>query len=473
MLKRHAIKVLREAGLTQAAVAQQLEVSEHAVRMIEREPKISTIDDAAERARRGIGRRSKTEPFRKFVVDVLAKEPELLSLEIVRRARLAGYAGGKSVMYALIASLRPSPTKPVVRFEGLPGEFSQHDFGHVDVRFVDGTKKRVHFFASRMKYSRWVEVTLVENEQTETIVRSLVEHFDRIGGIPLLAVFDQPKTIVKTWENGQVTEWNPTFSQTTIELGLGVEICWPASGNQKGSVENLVGWVKGSFFKQRRFVDDEELRQQLRDWHVEVNTKNESRATGVIPALRLEEEKPRLRRLKIAPRDLALRYPVFVGPTGYVLFDTNRYSMPPDAIGISGTLFLYEKRVRIVAGRFEATHDRLRERGGKSTLPGHRGAHVAAVSGKRGKLYLKRQQLLDLGPILFEYLTELVHRRPRGWNAEVDRLHELLGIYGDAAFVASTERALRERCFGAEYVAHHLEHGLAAIAETVQQELLS
>jgi hypothetical protein len=38
-------------------------------------------------------------------------------------------------------------------FAYAPGEFSQHDFGHVDVTFVDGRKKRVHFFASRLKYS--------------------------------------------------------------------------------------------------------------------------------------------------------------------------------------------------------------------------------------------------------------------------------------------------------------------------------
>ena len=30
--------------------------------------------------------------------------------------------------------------------EGLPGEFSQDDFGHVDVRFLNGNARRVHFF---------------------------------------------------------------------------------------------------------------------------------------------------------------------------------------------------------------------------------------------------------------------------------------------------------------------------------------
>jgi transposase len=473
MLKRHAIQVLLEAGHSQADVGRRLGVSERAVRMIEAEPSVTTVDDAAERKRRGIGRPSKAEPFRAFVAELVTKEPDLLSLEVLRQARLAGYAGGKSALYALVATLRPAPTRPVVRFEGLPGEFTQHDFGHVDVRFVDGTKKRVHFFASRLKYSRHVEVTLVGNEQTETIVRTLVEHFERIGGVPLVAVFDQPKTIVKAWRDGKVVEYNPTFAQATLDMGVGVEVCWPRSGQQKGAVENLVGWVKGSFFKPRRFVDDADVVQQLADWHREVNTERPSRATGVVPSVRLAEERARLRPLRVASADLALRFPVFVGPTGYVTFDTQQYSMSPEAIGIAGTLFLYRERVRIVAGRFEAVHERLTERGAKSTLAAHRGEHVAAVSGRRGKLYLKRQQLLDLGPVLFEYLTELVHRRPLAWNAEIERLHDLLERYGEGALVASTTRALGDGCFGAEYVAHHIDHGVLALGEALQQELFS
>jgi hypothetical protein len=32
----------------------------------------------------------------------------------------------------------------VTQFEGLPGESTRHDFGEVDVCFLNGTKKRVH-----------------------------------------------------------------------------------------------------------------------------------------------------------------------------------------------------------------------------------------------------------------------------------------------------------------------------------------
>jgi len=123
----------------------------------------------------------------------------------------------------------------------------------------------------------------------------------------------------------------------------------------KGSVENLVGWVKGSFFKQRRFVDDDDLLRQLAEWRTEENTQRPCRATKVIPAVRLEEERPRLRPLKVVPDDLALRVPIVVGPTGEVIHDTHPCSMPPDAIGIAGTLYLYRHRVRIVAGRFAVT----------------------------------------------------------------------------------------------------------------------
>jgi hypothetical protein len=128
--------------------------------------------------------------------------------------------------------------------------------------------------------------------------------------------------------------------------------------------------------------------------------------------------------------------------------------MPPAAIGIPGTLFLYRDRVRIVAGRFEATHPRLCAPGATSTLPEHRAQQVAAVSSTRAKRYLQREHLLALGPVALAYLTELTHRRPRIWLQDVDRLHGLLATYGEAALRAAFVRALADQAIGAEYVTH-------------------
>ena len=392
-----------------------------------------------------------------MLVDALTGDPALRSVELLHRARLAGYAGGKSALYALAQTLRTHVVTPLVRFEGLPAEFSQHDFGEVRVRYQSGAEEVVHFFASRLKYSRWAAVTLVADQQVESLVRTLVDHLADFGGVPLVAVFDRPKTVALKWgRDGVVTEWNATFAGVALDLGLGVEVCWPYRPQEKGSVENLVGWVKGSFFKQRRFLDRADLEQQLRDWLTETNTVRPSRATGVPPAARLVEERARLRPLKIAPVDLALRIPVSVSPVGVVLHDGHPYSMPPDAIGLPGTLYLYRERVRIVAGRWSAEHVRQFLPGDGSILPEHRAQRVAAVSGKRARRYLQRQHLLDLGPAALAYLTELTHRRPQIWIQDVERLHALLQSHGDAAVRDAFVRGLTEQAIGAEYIAHYL-----------------
>ena len=49
---------------------------------------------------------------------------------------------------------------------------------------------------------------------------------------------------------------------------------------------------------------------------------------------------------------------LWVGPTAEVLFEGAPYSMPPEATNVPGTLFLYEDRLRIIAGRYEASHRR-------------------------------------------------------------------------------------------------------------------
>jgi transposase len=457
MLKRHEIQVLRRAGHTWAEVATLSGVSVRTVRRVGGEAVVTTTDNAAERERRQVGRPSKAEEYRDVVVRALTEDPSLRSIELLHRARLAGYAGGKTALYTLAQTLRTRVVTPLVRFEGLPGEFSQHDFGEVLVTYQDGTETRVHFFASRLKYSRWVEVMLVPNERVETLVRTLVEHLTAFGGIPLVTVFDRPKTIAIRWgRDGVVTEWNPTFAGVALDLGIGVEVCWPYRPQEKGSVENLVGWVKNSFFKQRRFLDREDLERQLREWLGDANTVRPSRATGVPPSARIAAERRRLRPLKVAPDDLALRIPVSVSPTGVVMHDGHPYSMPPDAIGLPATLYLYRDRVRVVAGRYGAEHVRQWETGASSILPEHRAQRVAAVSGKRARRYLQRQHLLDLGAAALAYLTELTHRRPHTWIREVERLHALLQTHGDAAVRTAFERGVAEQAIGAEYIAHYL-----------------
>ena len=200
MLKRHEVEILLKAGHPKTEVARLSGVSLRSVNRIAGESPVVHVDDAAERTKRQIGRPSTVTNFRKQVVGILQEEPDLATLEILRRVREAGYQGGKTVLYGLVASLRSKPVKPLVRFEGLPGEFSQHDFGQVEVQFGNGSRQRIHCFASRLKYSRFIRVSLVRDEAVESLVRTLAEHLASWGGRPLLCVFDRPKTIALAWQ---------------------------------------------------------------------------------------------------------------------------------------------------------------------------------------------------------------------------------------------------------------------------------
>jgi transposase len=455
-MTRHEIQVLRAAGIPERTVAQRTAISVRSVERISKEPPVT----GAIRTVR-VGRPSPTVAWADRIAAWLAEDHKLPGMELLRRAHEDGYRGGKSALYELIRRLRPTPSVPVVRFEGVPGEFSQHDFGQCDVRYVDGRTERVHFFASRLKWSRAVDVRLVPNEQEEALVRALLRGFEAFGGIPLVTVWDNPKTVVRA-RQGDLIVWNAVFGQVALDYRFAPELCWPRAAQQKGAVEQLVGWVKRSFFTCRRFHDRADLERQLAAWLVDVNTMRPSRATGVIPAVRLADERARLRPLPLAPSAYALKFPVVVSAQARVRYGGVDYSMPADTIGQTATLHLYEERVAIVTKAGAVVRHPRRARGA-SILPEHRAALLARVHGTRGQLYFQRQSLWELGPEAEAWLTELIHRRPARWRPDVEACFTLLQDYGPAALRHAFAWGTRHGAVGAEYVRTQLATAPAAV----------
>jgi transposase len=456
MIDRYAVLALLDAGQTQVSVARQMGVSERTVRRIVREGPLDSADDRAARRSRKVGRPAVPDAVRSRLRDLIAADPQAPPLEVLRQLREEGTELGESTFYRLFRLEKEAlPAELMVRFEGVAGEFAQFDFGVADVRLLDGRKQRIHFAAYRLKYSRWVWVVIVPDERIESLIRALLASFEHSGGVPLRVVFDNPKTVVLGRDEHGRPRWNQTLAQVAIDYGFTIELCAPRSPEQKGSVENLVGWVKKSFFRARRFADlTHDLPRQLLEWLVQSNEERPSRATKVIPAERLVLERERMKPLAVAPAEYGLRFPVHVGPTALVEFQGIRYAMPAGACGIPATLHLYPDRVRITTagGRFEATHPRFPKVGRTSYLEGQRAEQLAAVAGARKRLYFMRERLLELGPVGEGYLTELIHARPFTWKADVERLFMLLEEVGEARFLELLKRALFQRLYGAEYV---------------------
>jgi hypothetical protein len=130
------------------------------VRRIQREPGITTADTKALIQAHGVGQPAVASPWAAVVAAWLEVDRDLPTVEVVRRLREGhAYPGGKCVVYELVRRLRPVTVAPMFRFEGAVGELSQHDFGHVDIRYTSGQVERVHFFASRLKSTRFAHVT--------------------------------------------------------------------------------------------------------------------------------------------------------------------------------------------------------------------------------------------------------------------------------------------------------------------------
>jgi transposase len=351
----------------------------------------AAVDDAASKR---MGRPSPVSQFEPRVASWLAEDPRLPGNHVLERLREEGYAGAKTAVYDLVRRIRPAATQHgVSRFEGLPGEFSQHDFGEVRVRYRSGQRERIQFFASVLKFSRLRRVKLVDNQTTESICHGLVDAFTSFGGLPLISVFDNPKTIVLRRDGDRIV-WNPTFAQFCAESGIVPNVTWPYRPQEKGAVENLVGFVQSSFFKAHVFEDRADLETRLEEWHRRINDERPSRATGEVPRTRYMLEQPHLRQLGVPASGFRLRYTRIVRTDCFVEFEGVRFYVGERFIGKEATLLVDSDQVQICAGGdVVATHPRRPVDAKRSVLPSQR----EELTSKPGaKPYLKRDLLVGL-----------------------------------------------------------------------------
>src|SRR5690606_30032495 len=178
MIDRHAVHALLRSGQATKEIAQQMGVSQRTIQRIAKEAPVADADDGKARRQRAVGRPAVPADVRTRMNELLLADPEAPPLEILRQLREEGTTLGESTFYRLFRVEKEAlPANLMVRFEGVAGEFAQFDFGQVDVRLLDGRAKRIHFAAYRLKFSRWVWVTIVPDERIEFLVRALLSGF--------------------------------------------------------------------------------------------------------------------------------------------------------------------------------------------------------------------------------------------------------------------------------------------------------
>lgn len=447
-LKTHHMAL---AGASYAAIAEDCAISVRSVERVLTEPVPTREEVAADvlegRPRRG--RPSKADDaVLGWVKTQLAEDPRILATEVLRRSRAHGYRGGRSAMSALVKSLRPTPTaEPFVRFEGLPGEYTQFDFGEAWLRYSDGRREKIVFFAARLKYSRLMHVVVTADQKAETLVRSVIRSLTAFGGSTKEWVFDNPKTVRISPMSVKPPVLHAYLRDIVAAYRVIPTLCAARSGNQKGSVERLVGFVKRSFLFARKFIDRADVERQLVEWLAEVNDERKCDATGVIPRVAWEEERSflELRPVRTVAAEHVLREPRIVGPAGTVSFEGTSYFASARRLGAAATLLVREKSVEVVLADVSEGCVHIRREATKTVqrLPEQRVAMLGVLHGRRKVATFRRQCLLELGRDAFSFLTVLVHTCADGcWEAPCTELFELLTEHGDDAMRAALARCV-------------------------------
>lgn len=449
----------RNAGLDPDRIQRLSGVPPRSQRRIVHEEAMIAMGEPGFRQKQGPGRPSELAPALRRQIDaLLATEPTMKGAELLRRLRSEhAYQAGKDPVYRYLKSARPprSAPAPVVRFEGVAGEFAQHDFGQLSVPYTDGTTETLTFYAGRLKYSRALHVCLVEGESAEPFLRGMESFAAALGGLPLINVIDNTKAaVIKRHKDpatgAQRIQYNEHFAAFLQEVGVFAEPTAPYSGNQKGSVESLIKFVKSAFLLARRFRHRADLLAQLAEWLHYTNHERPCDATGVIPAVRLAAERPHLRPLPFGAGGYGLAYPALVGRDARVRCRGYAYSTPAGWIGQPVLVRVHPEPVVLHYSQARVVHPRVPENGRYSLLPEHREALFVKP---RGELMAKRQILMDLDPAAEAFFTALVHRRPQTWRGhDLPVLWSLFEQHGGARLTAAFAHCLAQGAIGGEYL---------------------
>jgi hypothetical protein len=193
------------------------------------------------------------------------------------------------------------------------------------------------------------------------------------------------KTAVETILIGKDRHYNRRFLQMCSHYLVDPVACTPASGWEKGQVENQVGLVRERFFTPRlRFKTFHELNAWLLDKciaYAKAHRHPEFPDQTIWEVF--ETERPRL--VPYAGRfDGFHALPASVSKTCLVRFDNNKYSVAAGAVGRPVEIHAYADRVVIRQdGRIVAEHPRSFGRGDTLYDPWH---YVPVLARKPGAL---------------------------------------------------------------------------------------
>ena len=267
-----------------------------------------------------------------------------------------GFTGSEVTVRRAVRAIRGRRTQAFVPLEAPPGKLAQVDFGQAHV-VIAGTAQKVFLFMMRAKHSTVPFARAYPTEKLEAFLDGHVHAFEFFGGVFAEIWYDNPKTAVTKILAGHERVEHEHFSRLRAHYLFDSSFCTPGEGHEKGSVEQLVGYVRRNALvpASRPFASFEELNDHLRRFCERERTRH---------GAAWERDSARLRPLVVGPFRASTSRPVSVSKTALCRIDYNRYSVPAICAGRVLRAEVYAGRPEFYAKeKLVALHPRSYSRG--------------------------------------------------------------------------------------------------------------
>lgn len=249
-----------------------------------------------------------------------------------------------------------------------PGE-AQVDFG-ATVFIEKGITYEGHHLCVSYPHSDGKITQLFKGENLECLMQGLTDIFKAVGGAPKVIRFDNMSTAVKSIKAYGEREVTEGFRRLQCHYGFDSNFCNPASGREKGSVENYVGCSRRNYFVPvPKFDDLEEYNKALLEKCIEDMDRNHYKLNAKVTDL-FEEDKGAFLPLPTEDFDCCKYIWAKTNIQGMVTFDKNKYSTSGDLPNRRVLLKIKARSVTVYDEKHAeiACHSRLYGKGQESMI---------------------------------------------------------------------------------------------------------
>jgi len=232
---------------------------------------------------------------------------------------------------------------------------AQTDFG--EFKYYDGLGNSQTGYALLVSFpysnAGWMQVFPSQNQ--ECLLEGLKRIFYHIGGVPIRLRCDNMTTAVVQILEGPERILSDGFYRFKLHHRFETDFCNPASGNEKGNVENKVGYNRRNMLVPVPTIEDFAVFNEDLLACCDADHNREHYRHKMEIGMLWGEEKEKLLILPEHEYEVFRYESLSVNKTGFVTIDTNRYGLSPTLAGKIVQAKVYFDQVEVYYDRQRLT----------------------------------------------------------------------------------------------------------------------